>query len=180
MTELKKLTAEYIPTEDRIRLSGQISGDRIVTIWLTQRMLALLLPHLFDWLNKNKNDDNKIERSRDDSIRDIAQSFAQEAAIINLAKQNQTPVRPGVANDHLLVNEIDITAGDVGIKIGFKSDTSHDELKLIELTMAHEPLRQWLHIMFAQVRVAGWDLRCWPEWMNNAETGLQKMKQMAH
>lgn len=180
MTELEKLTSEYIPLEDRIRLNGQISGDRIVTIWLTQRMLTLLIPHLIDWIDKKNKADGKIGRSRDETISDIVQSFAQETAIFNLTKQDQTPVRACGSNDHLLVNSIDITQGDQAIKVGFRSDAIHDELKLIDLTMAHEPLRQWLHILYAQSREGGWDLRCWPEWMNEAETGSLKMKQLAH
>lgn len=180
MAELEKLTTQYIPLEDRIRLSGKISGDKIVTIWLTQRMLAQLLPHLFDWLNKKNSNDVKAEWSRDESISDIVQSFAQEAAVANLTQQDQTPVTPGETTDHLLVNSIDITSGDLAIKLGFKSDTPHDELKLIELSMAHEPLRQWLHILYAQSSEGGWDLRCWPEWMNESEIGTQKVRQLAH
>ena len=111
---------------------------------------------------------------------DIVQSFAQEAAIANLTNQDQTPVSSGEAEGHLLVNSIDITAGDIGIKLGFKSDTPQNDLKHIELTMAHEPLRQWLHILYAQSREGGWDLRCWPDWMNETETGTQKIRQLAH
>lgn len=180
MIHLERITTEYIPLEDRIRISGQIPKDRTVTIWLTQRMLSLLLPHLFGWLNKKFAKEQNSKSYNAGSISDIIQTFEQEAAIANLAQQDQTPVTTKNSNDHLLVHSIDITTGDLGIQIGFKSETMHQELQLINLTMEHEPLRQWLHILYALTLQAGWTVQGWPDWMNNAEHDAPKARQFAH
>ena len=178
MPDLERLTTEYIPLEDRIRLTGQISEERVVTLWVTQRMLSLLLPHLFEWLQKKTEKSAKAAKSRDKSISNIVQTFAQEAAIAALTNQDQTPVRPAGAHGELLIHSIDITSGDLGIRIGFKAESTHEDFRLINLTMEHEPLRQWLHILYTQSRQGDWTLRCWPDWMT--ETEEQTSKVSAH
>jgi len=65
MPDLERLTTEYIPLEDRIRLTGQISRERVVTLWLTHKMLSLLLPNLFNWLEKSAEKTTKVNKARD-------------------------------------------------------------------------------------------------------------------
>lgn len=178
MPDLERLTTEYIPLEDRIRLTGQVSDERVVTLWVTQRMLSLLLPHLFDWLDTTAKKSAKATKARDKSINNIVQTFAQEAAVSALLKQDQTPVKSQNNQTELLINSIDITSGDIGIRIGFKSESAHEDYRLINLTMEHEPLRQWLHILYTQSRQGDWTLRCWPDWMT--ETEEQTSKVSAH
>ena len=66
------------------------------------------------------------------------------------------------------------------MKMGFKADAAQDDLKLIELKMEHEPLRQWPHILYTQSHEASWDLKCWPEWMMEEEVDTGQVKRIAH
>ena len=47
MAELQRCTTEYIATEDRLRLSGEIGTQSTVVLWLTQRLLNRLMPPLY-------------------------------------------------------------------------------------------------------------------------------------
>ena len=70
MTIMERLTTEYVPLEDRIKLTGQISSERIVVLWLTQRMLGMLLPHLFEWLQQKNSKSGKdlLQRMNDEQL----------------------------------------------------------------------------------------------------------------
>lgn len=52
MAELQRFTTEYVEIEDRIRLAGETAPGHTVVLWLTQRLLARLLPHLLQWLEQ--------------------------------------------------------------------------------------------------------------------------------
>ena len=59
MYRLKKVTAEFIETEDRIRLSALTADDKTLALWLTQRLLSRLITHLANWLEKKPADLSK-------------------------------------------------------------------------------------------------------------------------
>ena len=52
IVRLTRLTTEYVPAEDRMRLAGETAPDQAVVIWITRRLLDRVLPHLFGWLER--------------------------------------------------------------------------------------------------------------------------------
>ena len=50
MRVLHRLTTDYVEEEDRIRVSGASANGDTVVLWLTQRLLNRLVPHLTAWL----------------------------------------------------------------------------------------------------------------------------------
>ena len=49
---LERCTTEYAEDEDRLRLSAELANGNTVVLWLTQRLLNRLVPHLVQWLEK--------------------------------------------------------------------------------------------------------------------------------
>lgn len=47
---LQRVTTAYLENEDRLRLTGKLADGDIVVLWLTQRLLSRLVPHLTTWL----------------------------------------------------------------------------------------------------------------------------------
>ena len=90
MNRLERLTTEYVEREDRIRLSGQLTHGDTVVLWLTQRLLSRLVPHLSAWLARQL-----APASSNPSVQaahqDIVQGFAQQAARAQLVPE--PPVR---------------------------------------------------------------------------------------
>ena len=41
---LKRISTEYVDTEDRIRLTGEITGGEVLALWLTLHLLHRLIP----------------------------------------------------------------------------------------------------------------------------------------
>jgi hypothetical protein len=47
---LQRVTTEFVQQEDRVRLAGVTDAGRPAVVWLTRRMLNVLLPVLFQRL----------------------------------------------------------------------------------------------------------------------------------
>jgi hypothetical protein len=148
--ELQRLTTEYIEAEDRMRLTGEIRPRETQVLWLNQRLLLRVLPHLFLWLEKQAGSVFPAE---------IQQSFEQAAATRDLV--DEAPVQRASDSKSWLVEAVDMTAGDQALRLSFRRDSEEP----VSLTLAPVHLRQWLTILHALWRVAEWPRGVWPEWM---------------
>lgn len=149
--ELQRVTTEYVPVEDRIRISGETADGATIVLWLTQRLLNLLVPRLTSGLE------------RLDSASDaLLQEFAQQAAEASLPPQPAVEATAPTASWR--VDSVDILSGAEGAALTFRSEDGG----AARLSMATEHLRQWLGILRRQYGAAGWPDRIWPDWMDEA------------
>ena len=157
MAELRRITTEFIDIEDRIRLAGEVAPGQTVVLWLTQRLLGRLLPHLVGWLEQQTGNDVRGE---------ILQGFAQQAAMAAL--EPQAPV-PGQPHDRgWLVHSVDIATGRDGLRLTFKTGAPGESGEPFSLTLQAQPLRQWLNILYDQYRKGEWPQASWPAWLTEA------------
>lgn len=158
MPELTRLTTEFVPIEDRIRITGESGPENItITLWLTQRLANHLVPHLCAWLEKKTGSDMRGE---------IMQSFAQQAALA--AIEPQPPVQAGEESTNGLVRSMNIQTGDEGVRLIFGLMDERQENDAT-LTLQTQALRQWLGIVHSQYLKGGWPLSVWPEWIREAK-----------
>lgn len=151
MGELQRITTEFVDVEDRILLRGQTTADQVVMIWLTQRLLGRLIPHLLGWLEK--------QSVMDAQLAEVLQGFAQQAARTDLPPQ--APVQCKADTCAWLVLSVDVVSAEEVLQLVFKGA---DDLSA-SLSLGAQALRQWLNILHDQYRVAGWPLQLWPQWM---------------
>ncbi len=162
--DLQRMTSEYIDTEDRIRLRGQVRESEVVLIWFTQRLLTRLLPHLFLWL----------EKQTDTSLpKEIVQSFAQTAARSQLTPEPSVVIQPDAVS--WLVHSVDVTAEVDSIRLLFKGEQNQQ----VRLTLRSQQLRQWLSILQSLWTKGGWPSGLWPEWMTGNELGNFPRQEMS-
>ncbi|AAK25014.1 hypothetical protein [Caulobacter vibrioides] len=148
--DLQRVTTEYVAVEDRVRISGEAADGATVVLWLTQRLLNLLVPRLTGGLEQP------------DSTSDaLMQGFAQQAAEASLSPQ--PAVEAAAPSASWRVDSVDILSGPDGVALTFRSD----EGPAARLSLANEPLRQWLSILRRQYQAAGWIDRVWPVWMED-------------
>ena len=150
MADLQRLTTEYCDVEDRVRLTGAVTDQAPVVLWLTQRLLQRLVPPLVQWLEQSGR---ALPRA------DVLQSFAQHAAQAELIPQ--APVRGGADSASWLVHSIEFASTDRVVRLTFKGADRH----VATLTMTATLLRQWMAILHMACRKAGWPLDLWPAWM---------------
>jgi len=168
MKQLQRITTEYVEAEDRIRLSGEGEEGQTLVLWFTQRLLSHLISHLIGLIEQpapSLSDDSQPHAPASS----LMQGFAQQAAQSELPPE--PPVRTETASELWLVQEVDIAPASEGaLVLIFKRERDSakqisDEGKAARSREAKQ-LRQWLGIVHAQWRIAGWPLTLWPTWMD--------------
>ena len=158
--DLQRVTIEYVAAEDRIRFSGETGDDQTLVVWLTQRMLNLVVSHMVRWLADRGGADG--------ADNDLLQNFAQQAAEASL--EHQPPVRAETPAATWRADEVDITTGAGGVALTFKSANAD----AARLSMSPEALRQWLGILHGQYVKGDWSTHVWPSWMQEAHAPSAK------
>lgn len=164
---LERITTAYIDSEDRIRLCGETAPNQAVVLWLTQRLLNRLVPHLLTWLEQQTGVSGGIGA---DVRADVMHSFAQQAAMSSLRRQ--APVQAHAARQTWLVHAVDVTVNAHTVRLTFRGSASAHKGANLEaaVSMQSIPLRQWLSILHEQCRRAGWASpeaagAVWPAWL---------------
>ena len=153
---LLRVTTEYVPAEDRFRLSGELEGDAPLVLWLTQRLLQRLVPALLRWLEQQQGGGGLPG--------EVVQGFAQQAAKAALVPQ--APVRAVSGSREWRVSSVDVGGSGRGVVLRFRADEAGaDADDGVLLYLEAKPLRQWLGILYEGYVKAGWPLDLWPVWL---------------
>ena len=115
MIHLQRITTEYVDTEDRIRLSGDVEGDVSIVLWLTQRLLAQLITHLLNLIEKKSLDVTTIDSANQAPASSLMQGFAQQAAQAELAPE--VPVQAPNSAQSWLILEVDFSLSPGGAMV---------------------------------------------------------------
>lgn len=169
---ISRLTTDYVETEDRLRLSGEIADGPPVSMWLTQRVGLRLLPELLRWLDARigatpAQDAGASRSAAQDVHKEVVHGFAQEAAMAELKPQER--VRAGTTTGSL-IETIEIRPGEPRIVLVFR--TTDGQTAGLGLTAPE--LRQWLAIMRGVWLNAGWPEAPWPEWMKGEARPVER------
>lgn len=165
MLELQRLTTEYIDAEDRMRLTAEIRPGETLVLWLSQRLLMRLLPHLFLWLEKQGSTAFPAE---------IEQSLEQRAASENMSAE--APVQRSGDSRSWLVEAVDMSAGGNALRLSFRR-AGED---VASLSLPPGPMRQWLTILHTLWEIAEWPAGVWPEWMHGVQHRRSKASHALH
>ena len=160
MRVLHRLTTDYVEEEDRIRVSGASANGDTVVLWLTQRLLNRLVPHLTAWLAAQVTP-GAAAPAVQAAHRDIVQGFALQAARAQLTPQPPVPAAAPAASWR--VTSVDLSHSAQAVLLTLKGEGEAAQLKL-----PAQALRQWLGILYAQYQRGEWPTAVWPAWMSAA------------
>lgn len=152
---LQKITTEFISEEDRLRLAGVTEDEQTVVIWLTRRLLGLMLPVVLRGLESGSSASSLPEHQQ------MIQEFAQQAATQALAATPSAPVRTQSDSDVFLATSVDISQIGEGVMLAFRDEAGNSA----RLPLTDQALRQWLQILYRADRIADWQLPQWPAWV---------------
>src|SRR5258708_37201016 len=83
---LKRLTTEYIESEDRIRITGEVEESSPAVIWITHRLFSRLVPAILEGLEKKTVSNCSVVASgRGES--ELLPRFSQEGAVAAVKPQ---------------------------------------------------------------------------------------------
>lgn len=143
---LQRITSEFVEREDRFRVRGALVDGQVVVLWLTQRLLNRVLPPLIEWLETQPSPE-------------LAASSPASAA-----GAPSPPVTERGGDRHHLIDQIDITLGDGGVRLTFSSGIDQAIKPIGALILSAAALRQWLEILLRQYRKGQWPEGAWGEW----------------
>ena len=165
MIVLERITCEYIESEDRIRMSGEVASARPLVIWLTQRLLKRLIPMLIPLLEDKQTDPHRAE---------AMQVFAQQAAKAQL--KPQVPVQAQTAEAAWVASSVDIATTAQTVTLIFHALDGQKA----SFVMQAQPLRQWLDILHRLYVMAEWSQDVWPEWVKGSALTVQERSAALH
>lgn len=139
-------------------------GPETVVIWVTQRLLLRLVPALSQWLERGAvtqggQAQSLTEHDPDSARREVMQHFAQQAA--RSEYQSEPPVVTADSAPAWLAVAVDVSWSAEAMSLTFRS-AAEDR---VNLTLAAQPLRQWMGILHEGWRRAQWPAQIWPTWM---------------
>ena len=162
MSDLQRITSQYIEDEDRIRLTGAVAAGTTKVLWLTQRLLIRVINHLLQWLEQQSTV-AAPDALKDGQATDLVQGFAQQAASAEM--QLQPPVQSQGDEQAWIVSSVDISRTAQAVKLNFKGRNG----ELAALTLETQQLRQWLAIIHQLWQGAQWPPAIWPQWMQESD-----------
>lgn len=177
--QLTRLTTQYVENEDRFLISAD-SDVGVVKLWLTQRLLKRLLPHLIDWVGRS-SETVRTEQSQSsahtenaqapqdkagDTEPDAGSNDSNQQAASQMVAQYRKPT-PGVDPDKAvmscLVHTLKFQPRDKIVRILF--ELPDDEAILL---LQEEHARIWLDVLYRHWQQAQWP-DIWPDWMKQAQ-----------
>jgi len=169
--QLRKLTTRYITEEDRFLVSAESNRGNI-NLWLTQRLLLDLIPHLLRWLDAHSPEEPEQAEEAAEAIEDAAEGQAVDSPdglSPQVASQLVSQTRPAVARvdagsarQNILVKTIQFQPRDGVLRLVFPLQ---DEEAILLLQPEH--LRIWLAAFYNGWQQTRWP-GIWPEWMKQA------------
>ena len=160
MYRLKKVTAEFIETEDRIRLSALTADDKTLALWLTQRLLSRLITHLANWLEKKPDDLSKALDSESNPQPELHGSVKKSDST---SLPDQTSVKIKKSDESILITEVDVKFGDNGIALILKSEKETNT----EISFTLSEARQWVSMLHSLWHKAEWPSSLIPQWIGD-------------
>jgi hypothetical protein len=156
---LKRVTTEFIPAEDRVRMAGVGDDEQPVVIWLTRRLIGLLLPVLLQRLDSQFN-------SVMPEHRQTLQEFAQQAA--RDAFEASAPVVVKEECETMLATSADVAHAEHAVVLTFRDEAGG----AFSLPLSSDALRQWLQILYRADHMADWQLPQWPAWLSGESSSV--------
>ena len=163
VTYLKRLTTEYVESEDRIRIAGELADAEPVVIWMTNRLASRAVPRILRWLDKETSPFAISSSGKGD----VLQSFTQEAAVAGLKPQKRVTISASAPT--WLTQTIDVAANKSHITLTFRGQQDQSATVRFDVTQ----FRQWLSILHLAWSKAQWSPLVWPDWIKR-ETSTQQ------
>lgn len=156
-----KATVAYEEREDRIKVLGESKDCGTVVLWLTQRLLGKLIPHLTGRL---------LDAISDDDSRSPEAVNARGATKLDPVEEDRLVLT-------LLVDAVDITDSTSLTIMQFREESRTGGLSAVRLALNAAQLSSWLQALRACYQKASWSQDCWllPEGLGPEDASSSKV-----
>lgn len=144
VTLLSRLTLDYSPDEDRMKLTGLTQDGALVVAWLSLRLLGRLVPHLLTRYAV-------IVAPAVPTAESLQLSIPQE-----MSSGAEEPVLPAHDTPSFLVGTADMTQGTDAMVLALRGAGDEVRFAIPSSKMAH-----WLSGLKQLYQVAEWPMTIW-------------------
>lgn len=165
---LERITTEFSVLEDRVRLVCQVHAHDPIVIWITRRLLSLMMPSLLSHVSisvcahpAQLGSAAASVAARAVEYEDMCHEFAQFSA--NELLTPIASVKADQGSKSVLPSAVDFKVSDKILVLVFRADDG----TMATLAFDDVQLRQWLQILHKSVEgEGGWRLLQWPAWLS--------------
>lgn len=150
MDQIRKITVQYIPLEDRLRFAAQLQGGESCNLWMTARLSAAVVACVLQTLGNQPFSSASVDPR-------TLQEWEQAAAMQGFKKSSAVSASPEPGE---LIESVDVGSENELFILVFRGVTQ----RAAQFTLTASEMRQWLQIVYSQFEVAGWSLEVWPDW----------------
>jgi hypothetical protein len=165
LINLKRLTTNYVESEDRIRIAAESEDGEAVVLWITHRLARRAVPGIVHWLDTNVSPSGVPDSDKGN----VLQSFAQEAAVAGL--KSVEPVTTPPKAQTWLTQSLEIKATKNSMTLTFRGPQDQSAAVRFGAT----ELRQWLSILHRCWLEAEWSPVVWPDWIKRENPTQQQI-----
>lgn len=152
---LTSVSVSYSPAQDRLLLKATNATGEVVHLWMTQRLMRLVRPHVEKWLNATI-------ANEDASKADKKSQPGQPKPSSKAVAQKQEP--PG---QELLVTNVDLGTSDDKVNFLFRgADPSQDQYFL---RLSGEQLDRWWSGVMQTCDLGAWSTDATPPHLTNVK-----------
>lgn len=153
-----RFTTRYDPIEDRVKLSIALKDGETKLLWLTRRLMVLVVPQLVKIVDRNGR-----RRAARQAAPTSVENFHRKTQMAALgALTPQKPVVPDNPDDSILVSGLTFKQTPQGLHLVF---LGKDKAPCASVPFNEPLLRQWLVVLQQNFSAAGWQEDIWPDWM---------------
>jgi hypothetical protein len=169
MNSIGTVTTVYDEREDRFKLTTEVQDHSLLNLWLNQRILQRLIPHIIDWLDKTEANTAILDSQSKTLLKEFAKAEAVDKLASKLNQLSNKPCETSVESKQSswLVYEVDLNFSDQYLELSFKSKTN----RVAKLPLTKSTARQWIIILHTQWIKSEWDSKIWPDWLTHLEKG---------
>jgi len=157
---LVSLNVSYSPAQDRVLLSASTGDEQRIHLWLTQRLLRLIRPHVETWLTNNGID--PVESNENKPNKSTAPGKSPSQAV---------PKKQPKPHQELLVTHIDVGTQGKKIQLTFRGAEHQQNQYFVQLQAGQ--LNAWWNGIVQTCGLGKWSIEDpAPEALTAQETGV--------
>lgn len=160
MIDMNKLSLEYVPLQDRLRLTVEDQNAEVRRFWLTARLTIVVVEHLVGRLKFRQG--LAAAKTRNKTQPGGQGSPGHEHQASAPGRPAPSPVLGEAASPARteLVHAVDVGTRGESFVLTVRGETNMS----MQLSMTAVQLGQWLQMVYHQFLRAGWPLAVWPDW----------------
>lgn len=170
MRKIKTFTAEYSPTEDRVRLNCTNLQGATFAFWITQRLLNNVVAASVLRIEESVNKTEAVKHSGaySSSLNHLEQQVARQQKSTG---PKVKPLKTLYNSGTWLCHSVNIVTVAKGFNLQFKPEEGLAEMYTMALNT--QDFRNVLDVIFRTYAKAGWDNAAFPNWLINTSLAAE-------